>query len=246
MPHRISIFSTLYILIILSACSSPQVLTEAQRMPTLRGKTAEVGFQEYYNLKSVYLAKNVADAASAHVEFIVGGDGSVREIAFTGLKTADAYFVQFDIAKYLKIAPWLTGRNDKKPVDVKLSVAVYYNRSKVIGDMQKIKNEKTDIDQVWSFCEDMPKFDGKPALDSFDKYLKDNINTLVAAGKSAYLSFLVYEDGSLSNPEVYHYDDPVIKKEILRVIETSPPLWIPGFVREKPVRVKLNFLVKFE
>lgn len=59
------------------------------------------------------------------------------------------------------------------------------------------------------------------------------------------VSFVIEEDGSISNPKVVKSLDPILDKEALRVISIMPK-WIPGEQNGKPVRIKYSLPVTFK
>lgn len=59
------------------------------------------------------------------------------------------------------------------------------------------------------------------------------------------LSFIVDADGYVKNVTVLRGVDPLIDKEAVRVVSSSPK-WKPGRQRDKTVRVRYNFPINFQ
>lgn len=59
-----------------------------------------------------------------------------------------------------------------------------------------------------------------------------------------YIQFVVEKDGTITNVKVSRSVDPLLDKEAIRVIESSPK-WNPGKQQGTPVRVKFFFPITF-
>jgi protein TonB len=60
-----------------------------------------------------------------------------------------------------------------------------------------------------------------------------------------YVSFIIEEDGAVSNVKTERAVDPILDKEAIRVVE-SMPKWTPGYQRGLAVRVKIILPVGFK
>ena len=58
------------------------------------------------------------------------------------------------------------------------------------------------------------------------------------------VSFIIEQDGSISNVEVVEGLHPEADREAVRVVEMMPN-WIPGKTRNRPVRVQFHMPVNF-
>jgi len=95
--------------------------------------------------------------------------------------------------------------------------------------------------------EEMPSFPGGDLARI--QYLHDNIDYPQVAVETniqgtVYVSFIVEEDGSVSNIEILRGIGGGCDEEASRVIENMPN-WNPGKQRGHPVRVKLNMHIVF-
>lgn len=107
--------------------------------------------------------------------------------------------------------------------------------------------EKEEEQTVSSVVDEMPEFpNGDGAL---MKYLQEHINYPIAARENriqgrVIVSFIVNEDGSISDVKVKKSVDPDLDKEAVRVVQ-SMPNWKPGRMGEKNVRVNFTIPVTF-
>ena len=81
------------------------------------------------------------------------------------------------------------------------------------------------------------------------EFLKENIKyPLEALNKkiqgSVYVTFVINEDGSLSNIKILKGIGGGCDEEVLRVVKLMPN-WKPGKQKGKPVMVQFNMPVKF-
>ena len=97
--------------------------------------------------------------------------------------------------------------------------------------------------------DEMPTFkEGDPAPE-FRKYIAENLRYPESAAKNkisgrVIVQFMVNKNGDVVNPVVVRSVDPVLDKESLRVVRSSPR-WEPGKHQGKPVNVLFTFPVNF-
>lgn len=107
--------------------------------------------------------------------------------------------------------------------------------------------EKEEEQTVFSVVDEMPEFpNGDGALIN---YLQEHVNYPIAARENriqgrVIVSFIVNEDGSISDVKVKKSVDPDLDKEAVRVVQ-SMPNWKPGRNDEKNVRVNYTVPVTF-
>lgn len=94
----------------------------------------------------------------------------------------------------------------------------------------------------------MPQFPG--GLNAMMQYLSENVTYPVEAVKQGIegrvvLSFVVERDGSLSNVTIIRSVDPLLDAEAVRVV-SSMPLWSPGLLGGRKVRVKYGLPISFK
>lgn len=105
-----------------------------------------------------------------------------------------------------------------------------------------------ETDEAFFIVEVMPSFKGGD-LNKFREWVMKRTNYPQAAvdnrieGK-VYLTFIVEIDGTVSNVTVVRGVDPLIDKEAVRTIQSSPK-WSPGLQRGQPVRVRYSMSLSF-
>jgi TonB family protein len=116
---------------------------------------------------------------------------------------------------------------------------------KVALSIESLENN----DQIFQVVEEMPLFMGQKA-DHFREYISKNLKypqiamELGIQGR-VFVSFVVETDGTVSNVSIERGVDPLLDKEAIRVVETSPK-WTPGKQRGEIVRTKFTFPIIFK
>ena len=90
-----------------------------------------------------------------------------------------------------------------------------------------MKDIRTSTDNYWK--RKYPK--GKPIV------IEDGISRVI-------VSFVINENGQVTDPEVLRRVDKDLDKEAIRIIK-SMPRWIPGEHKGKKVKVRLTLPVQF-
>ncbi len=108
-------------------------------------------------------------------------------------------------------------------------------------------NVEQEEDQIFMVVEQMPEFPG--GEEALYKYLAGNITYPQMAKESGiqgrvYVTFIVEQDGSISDVRVLRGIGGGCDEESIRVVKAMPK-WKPGKQRGKPVRVQYNLPVKF-
>ena len=111
------------------------------------------------------------------------------------------------------------------------------------GDEEEVEEE-----QVIYFAEEMPSFQGGD-LNTFRAYIQKNTHYPEAAAEMGIqgrvrISFVVEKDGRVTNVKVIGSVDPLLDREAVRVVQSSPR-WEPGKQRGKPARVGYTIPVVF-
>jgi periplasmic protein TonB len=105
-----------------------------------------------------------------------------------------------------------------------------------------------ETDEAFFIVEVMPAFKGGD-INKFREWVLRRTNYPQAAvdkgiqGK-VFLTFVVETDGTVSNVTVVKGVDPLIDKEAVRTIQSSPK-WSPGLQRGQPVRVRYSMSLSF-
>jgi len=112
----------------------------------------------------------------------------------------------------------------------------------------ELEEEVDEQDVIFTLVELMPEFPG--GNEEFFRYLHKNLNYPKEASDSAiqgrvYISFVVEEDGRISNAKVIRGIGGGCDEEAVRVIEQMPE-WTPGYQRGKSIKVQYNMPIIFK
>ena len=113
--------------------------------------------------------------------------------------------------------------------------------------IQTAEEETVDDTQVFFIVEDMPEFPGGDL--ALRQFIANSIKYPVIAQENGiqgrvYVTFVVDQDGSISDARIARGVDPSLDKEALRVVNTLPK-WKPGMQRGQPVRVSYTVPINF-
>jgi protein TonB len=143
--------------------------------------------------------------------------------------------------------------NNETEVDVSLDVF-----DTEIGDDQLFnfdelvfspgKNEIDKEEEIYVFVEEQPQFPGGER--ALQQYLANSINYPLIAQENGiqgkvFISFVINENGDISDVTLVRGVDAALDKEALRVIR-SLPKWKPGKQGGKAVKVRYNVPINFE
>jgi len=107
---------------------------------------------------------------------------------------------------------------------------------------------EVEEEEVLFIADEMPSFRGGD-LNAFRQYIKENTRYPEAAAEvgiqgKVQVSFVIETDGSVGRVRVIRSVDPILDKEAIRVVKSSPK-WTPGKQRGKPARVGYTIPVVF-
>ena len=108
--------------------------------------------------------------------------------------------------------------------------------------------EVMEGEEEYVVVDEEPEFPG--GKDALERFIRDNLRYPQMAldnrvqGK-VYVTFVVEEDGSISNPKLLRDIGVLCGEEAIRMVK-SMPKWKPGMKDGKPVRVQYNLPVRFE
>lgn len=113
--------------------------------------------------------------------------------------------------------------------------------------VEREESQTVEKQTVFSVVDENPEFPGGES--ALMKYLQEHVNYPTAARENGIqgrviVSFIVNEDGSISDVKVEKIVNPDLAKEAVRVIQ-SMPNWKPGRKDEKNVRVNYTVPVTF-
>jgi len=112
------------------------------------------------------------------------------------------------------------------------------------GDTKSTGVQKSDVSAVFTIVEDMPSFPGGESVRS--SFIANNLRVPAEGIEgTVYVSFIVKEDGSISDAKILRGLGKSYDEEVLRVVNLMPK-WHPGKQRGKPVTVQFNMPVKFD
>jgi protein TonB len=102
---------------------------------------------------------------------------------------------------------------------------------------------------LYSVVEIMPKFKGGD-IDKFREWVRKKTRypetaTINGIQGRVYITFIVENDGSVSNVKVAKGVDPLIDNEAVKAVASSPK-WSPGRLRGVPVRVAYIIMLNFQ
>lgn len=114
-------------------------------------------------------------------------------------------------------------------------------------DERYVQKKSPDNNRVYDVVEQMPQFPGGPS--ALFEYLSRSIKYPVVAEENGVqgrviLTFVVEQDGSITEVNIVKSVDPSLDAEAKRVV-LSMPRWIPGKIDGSPVRVKYTVPVTF-
>lgn len=134
-----------------------------------------------------------------------------------------------------------------------LSETVVARKMSISGNSRQLtiqpgEKRTKENQEIYFVVEEMPTFRGK-GMDEFEKYIRETVRYPAEARKqgtegTVQVSFIVDTDGRLSDVKVLHSADPLLDKEALRAVKSSPE-WKPGLQNGKAVKVQLSVSVRF-
>ena len=138
--------------------------------------------------------------------------------------------------------------NDIKTVDVLTLESDELDVVPIRDYIEEIKDEVMDEDIPFVRVEQKPTFQGGDAKE-FSRWVALHLDYPEIAREMGLsgrvtVEFTVRKDGKIANVKVLQGVDPILDKEAVRVV-TSSPLWEPGRQGARPVNVTYQFPVIF-
>lgn len=128
---------------------------------------------------------------------------------------------------------------------------VEYTDDQYADLLKYIRPEEPDLDEVIDFLliEIQPSFMGG-GQEKFIEWVFKNLNYPDEAARNGiqgkvYIEFMIDIDGKVKNVKVLRSVDPLLDREAVRVVTSSPP-WNPGYQRDKPAKVVFKFPIHFK
>ena len=124
-----------------------------------------------------------------------------------------------------------------------VTYTTYLKKNKKIISMIKVENKDT----IYYIADKMPSFPSGEA--GMMKFISKNVRYPEGCKKknisgTVYISFIVNENGNITDIYPLISPDPELTSEVSRVVKLMPP-WTPGEVKGKLVKVQFNLPVKF-
>ncbi|MEO6149098.1 MAG: TonB family protein [Mucilaginibacter sp.] len=184
------------------------------------------------------------------VTFVVEKDGSLSD--FKVLRDI-GYGSGKEAKRVLSLSPkWKPGYQNGKPVRVQYNVPIAFDLGEKMGTSTGVSEPNgigmANAVSIQQFgIDEMPQFPGGMA--AFSKYLGTNtrypaIDRNNKVSGRVFLTFVVQEDGLLTNINALRSPSLSLQNEAIRVLARSPK-WIPGKKDGKPVKVAMNVPVNF-
>lgn len=183
----------------------------------------------------LYLYGGVSE--SGDVVLLEFNDKSQQTSNFKGRFTSDSFYGTFVNYKGIEM-PFELYLNDG--LDTKNNSESVSDNSQQTGYDEKTKEPSLTHDRN-------PEFPG--GMSNLKKYISENIIYPTVAQENGIsgnvrVSYIINEDGSISDVKVIESIDPYLDKEAVRVI-SSMPKWSPGIKDGQYVSMRTSSLVKF-
>ena len=182
----------------------------------------------------LYLYGGVSD--SGDVVLLEFNNKGEQTSDFMGRFTNDSFYGTFTNYKQVKM-PFELHLNDGT------SKA---NSSRSISNNSEQMNNSEVVEEALTSDRD-PEFPG--GMSNLKKYISEKVKYPTMSQENGIsgnvkVSYIINEDGSVSNVEVIESIDPYLDKEAIRII-SSMPKWSPGIRDGKYVKMKTSTYVKF-
>jgi len=230
--------------------NNPNIYFLVEEMPTFRGSKGEA-FRDYVseNLRYPREAMEKGISGKVFVQFVVNREGLIENV--TVVKGLDPLLDKEAIRVVANSPAWTPGKHEGKRVKVRYTFPIVFT----LPDERKEPAQQDFIDPeieepVFYVVEQMPRFQGSDDIDVFMQYIAENLAYPEKAKKknisgTVSVQMVVTSEGKVDNVKVIHGADPLLDKEALRVVMSSPE-WEPGKQKGQNVNVAFTFPVAFE
>lgn len=246
----------------ISTDPSDLVFTVVEVMPEFPGGQGALLQFLAKSIKYPVIAQQNGIQGRVTCSFVVGKDGVIRNIEV--IRGVDPS-LDLEATRVISMMPkWKPGMQKGKEVNVKYTVPVTFrlqgkednkptplpagegdNGITVVGYGEQKSTDTSG--QVFAIVEKMPQFPGGEK--AINEFISKTLQYPVIAQQNGIqgrvvCSFIINQDGSVTDAEVIGGVDPSLDKEALRIVNAMPK-WIPGTQRGKAVRVKYTMPVTF-
>ena len=246
----------------ISTDPSNLVFTVVEVMPEFPGGQGALLQFLAKSIKYPVIAQQNGIQGRVTCSFVVGKDGVIRNIEV--IRGVDPS-LDLEAARVISMMPkWKPGMQKGKEVSVKYTVPVTFrlqgkednkptplpagegdNEITVVGYGEQKSADTSG--QVFAIVEKMPQFPGGEK--AINEFISKTLQYPVIAQENGIqgkvvCSFIINQDGSVTDAEVVSGVDPSLDREALRIVSAMPK-WTPGTQRGKAVRVKYTMPVTF-
>ena len=246
----------------ISTDPSDLVFTVVEVMPEFPGGQGALLQFLAKSIKYPVIAQQNGIQGRVTCSFVVGKDGVIRNIEV--IRGVDPS-LDLEATRVISMMPkWKPGMQKGKEVSVKYTVPVTFrlqgkednkptplpagegdNEITVVGYVEQKSADTSG--QVFAIVEKMPQFPGGEK--AINEFISKTLQYPVIAQENGIqgkvvCSFIINQDGSVTDAEVISGVDPSLDREALRIVSAMPK-WTPGTQRGKAVRVKYTMPVTF-
>ena len=246
----------------ISTDPSDLVFTVVEVMPEFPGGQGALLQFLAKSIKYPVIAQQNGIQGRVTCSFVVGKDGVIRNIEV--IRGVDPS-LDLEATRVISMMPkWKPGMQKGKEVSVKYTVPVTFrlqgkednkptplpagegdNEITVVGYGEQKSTDTSG--QVFAIVEKMPQFPGGEK--AINEFISKTLQYPVIAQENGIqgkvvCSFIINQDGSVTDAEVVSGVDPSLDREALRIVSAMPK-WTPGTQRGKAVRVKYTMPVTF-
>lgn len=246
----------------ISTNPSDLVFTVVEVMPEFPGGQGALLQFLAKSIKYPVIAQQNGIQGRVTCSFVVGKDGVIRNIEV--IRGVDPS-LDLEATRVISMMPkWKPGMQKGKEVSVKYTVPVTFrlqgkednkptplpagegdNEITVVGYGEQKSADTSG--QVFAIVEKMPQFPGGEK--AINEFISKTLQYPVIAQENGIqgkvvCSFIINQDGSVTDAEVVSGVDPSLDREALRIVSAMPK-WTPGTQRGKAVRVKYTMPVTF-
>jgi len=246
----------------ISTDPSDLVFTVVEVMPEFPGGQGALLQFLAKSIKYPVIAQQNGIQGRVTCSFVVGKDGGIRNIEV--IRGVDPS-LDLEATRVISMMPkWKPGMQKGKEVSVKYTVPVTFrlqgkednkptplpagegdNEITVVGYGEQKSADTSG--QVFAIVEKMPQFPGGEK--AINEFISKTLQYPVIAQENGIqgkvvCSFIINQDGSVTDAEVVSGVDPSLDREALRIVSAMPK-WTPGTQRGKAVRVKYTMPVTF-
>ncbi|NDK56240.1 energy transducer TonB [Pontibacter fetidus] len=210
-----------------NAAATPQktIYEYVEKMPSYNG--GQEAMLKYLSGSIPYT--NTQVQGMVVVSFVVDTNGSVNQVKV--LKGLDPKLDSVCVQSVRNMSgQWTPGINNGKPVPVRYTLPVKFNNSG--------SGSATPKDA-------MPEFIG--GRKAFEKFMYQKVKYPRGAKKhgTVYVSFIINEDGSLSDYKLKNHLEPILDEEALKLAKLTEGKWMPTEKDGKKVKVQYTMPVVF-